>query len=1493
MKQNRRLEKKRVVRRLVDKKGFLFSLDAFLAATLLIGGLILITQQFSDAAPQEQIAFLSQDTLRAVSTIKIKELQDPTIQALIADGTIDDPDVSVLLQIGKFWALDDTVNAENLTTLLIANLLPAGYSLALEIEDDNLYNNSGADYRAVAAARRMITGVTKGEALEGSSGVAYLQHITNKRMSEYVYFGGFVGQGNISALLSLPPDTNGSSITEVVLEADIDEDFSFFINDDPCGDYNSSSLGNFSPDVWNLTSCKNSLQGGDNLIEIRFSNVNNAFIGGGFLRVTYTTDEFQQSGTLGSDLKKLPGIEGIVNLYDSFDVRGDLQELAVHLHYFADHSGAQNYTFYLTIGNETILADANSTTDQDIYIPNSSFAGVNFSRWSDTTIPLRIGFQNLTYSSEFFGAADVIIVTDTSGSMDWQMGGTSTGTARNCDSSLLNASTTARLSVAKCLDKQFALDILSILGNFLGLVSYDSSTNGGETVSPTDDAALINATIGNASPETGYAGGGSTCICCGINSALTALTNGVSRTVVISQNSQWMYTTDYFFSEPPDDASNYSWYERAYDDSSWTTAGAAIYGTKNDMTYDPDVDTDIGSDIANPPSYADLWEHAADDDGAPLDFNGGLLNTTANTWGRGAGDDGWDWEPEDGSGEFGFDDDVVFVGITNGKLHIDGRTGAGNDNDCTNNDCSGAYGLEVTITPAQYAIISGGGTASISFQQEWAGAGGANPFGTGDEVWTKASWESPTTGVHWLGAESSSSCGDTTPETRRMNNPDNEYDELYTQDITSWIEGAGTYYLAIGGKLCADRDQEWGEWYFDDIQLVFDPLPAVLYVDMWEHSNDISGPPADFDGGTLNTSGTDYGLGGADDGWDEDPEDNSGPFGNDDAMDYTPINGVGQLEMENNRGGDNDCYGEDCSGAFGIELVITNDMWTVLQNNGTAFLTFYYAWDDRDGNEFESSDQVWVKARWTTPTTSYMLGDDLDAGQDGADTDVEIASRDNPDVDFSGWYNEDISALIEGPGNYYLEIGGKLKANSNNEYGTWRFDDVQLAVTDKENNYYFRKDFTIASLPSVGRAFINVLEDDIVDVYVNGNKIDVETTGDVAEYWNGRGIDVPVTYLLSGNNVVAAHLRNLQGAAKFDLELVTLNTTRQMAMMVMSDGQANVQCGAQSTGDAGLDAVLAACQAKENWGATVYAVGYSDDADDATLSAIAACGMGRHVTSADSEELQDFYTDVAYSIIAAAVQSQTVVVQGAYESSVLYNDSYINITYTPITFDPQPGEIELVFQSPQFGGCTGTVDIPSGVRLVEAVVTSYSGDHWTDLVSVGGTTVFNLSRYNYYYSALGDPYRVGIPVDTLVSGGTNTITMRTGDNATYPTGCSDNNSLIYRGYVNSTTSRSKVLEFSEGCSWTVEFEDGSFGNFSIPFDYAGGRTCAYTNANISYATTDSYDVATFVLFDKLDFDNDGRVFINLQGSDLKVIVSLVSQVPYLWGPSVVRLVVSR
>ena len=43
--------------------------------------------------------------------------------------------------------------------------------------------------------------------------------------------------------------------------------------------------------------------------------------------------------------------------------------------------------------------------------------------------------------------------------------------------------------------------------------------------------------------------------------------------------------------------------------------------------------------------------------------------------------------------------------------------------------------------------------------------------------------------------------------------------------------------------------------------------------------------------------------------------------------------------------------------------------------------------------------------------------------------------------------------------NQVREIGGKVLANSNDEYGTWHFDDVQLRISNATDTYYFRKSF--------------------------------------------------------------------------------------------------------------------------------------------------------------------------------------------------------------------------------------------------------------------------------------------------------------------------------------------------------------------------------------------------------------------------------------------------
>jgi hypothetical protein len=175
-------------------------------------------------------------------------------------------------------------------------------------------------------------------------------------------------------------------------------------------------------------------------------------------------------------------------------------------------------------------------------------------------------------------------------------------------------------------------------------------------------------------------------------------------------------------------------------------------------------------------------------------------------------------------------------------------------------------------------------------------------------------------------------------------------------------------------------------------------------------------------------------------------------------------------------------------------------------------------------------------------------------------------------------------------------------------------------------------------------------------------------------------------------------------------------------------------------------------------------------------------------------------------------------------------------------------------------------------------------------LDVNGNTVYNLSRYSSDYTRLGDPYTVEIPPGHL-GPGTNQLSLKTGDSPLNTTGCSANNTLIYEAAVNLSTPRSDVVEDAVGCTWTVEFESGSISNFSIPQGYNGSKTCMYTSSSISYDSDDAYDAATHDILDQLDFDDDGRVLVNFVEEDLEVVVTLIRQVPYLWGPAITEVVV--
>lgn len=517
----------------------------------------------------------------------------------------------------------------------------------------------------------------------------------------------------------------------------------------------------------------------------------------------------------------------------------------------------------------------------------------------------------------------------------------------------------------------------------------------------------------------------------------------------------------------------------------------------------------------------------------------------------------------------------------------------------------------------------------------------------------------------------------------------------------------------------------------------------------------------------------------------------------------------------------------------------------------------------------------------------------------------------------SGWkYNDDdLSSPPSGWTDLTFDDSSWSSGTSVFRNGYSSLGSPRTILTRYAGDYYFRKKFTVDDASRIQDAKLYAVTDNGADIYLNGNLIDGNygSSGEgSAYYWNRDDIDVPNNYFVDGDNIIAVRLYNQLSCfwiwcwytdVAFDLELsVSLNSsdavTRQKAMVVMSDGQANYECSEQGiTGDlnndglsdtAADDAVQAACDAYNNYNIKVYAVGFGEDADERTLEAIASCGNGDYFNSSSADQLDSIYTRIAEEIIEFT-KTQISNVSGISKTK-LFSDSYLEFNYTPEVMPLPFGYIPFDIESQRFGNniSSGKLYFPDYAQLSNAVVTSYSSDKWTHNVSVrnmiNDSTVYLLSNFGQVYHMLGDAYNVNIPVGYLHPGINNTIITKTSLGPENATPGSRANRIIYQLRIKGFVEPQDVFSKSEGCIWHVEFEDGTSKNITIPSAYNGTAFCNFSVPNATYDPEDAMDDAAFRLFSQLDFDNDGKLAVKIDENKLDIESTTQRGVPSMWGP---------
>ncbi|MBI5061049.1 MAG: VWA domain-containing protein [Candidatus Aenigmarchaeota archaeon] len=473
---------------------------------------------------QERLSLEAEDAMSIISALKIADIRNErVIDELYSRGMLSDSDSNRTLVdvMGWMWATQNQTYLEaagNITEEILTKVMPRNMQWELQIENDIIYNTTLPEAKgAVSVGRRIVSGYMKSQPFSGYTAKVYMKKIDGKRTAAYIFFGGFVGEGNITTILSeLPSD---ASVKSIYMEMNTASNFSLFINNYPCGIFNKYSADYIPVDNWTITNqtCLNkTLPGQRNNFTISFVDIDLAknYIGGGYIKVSYETSMMLDAENYSRFY--LPGIDGIINYYDSFYVPGNISAMDIHLELY------NNYTTYMNIGNVTIFNSTGNQSTQIVDIENSTLRSLlNYSKLSNANIPIHMISQLTNITG--IGNADVVLITDLSESMNWRMDSDATGVTRNnCSDPLLYASSTKRISLAKCLDKEFIDVILNSTGNRVALVGFYADSGSPYKGRVYQESLTSNSTYLKSKVNI-YVPQGGTCICCAENTAYKIL----------------------------------------------------------------------------------------------------------------------------------------------------------------------------------------------------------------------------------------------------------------------------------------------------------------------------------------------------------------------------------------------------------------------------------------------------------------------------------------------------------------------------------------------------------------------------------------------------------------------------------------------------------------------------------------------------------------------------------------------------------------------------------------------------------------------------------------------------------------------------------------------------------------------------------------------------------------------------------------------------------
>ncbi len=143
------------------RKGYFFTLDAFIAMGIIVAGLVFVLTAYSYRPVTSQATVLGSDLMLSLANTKVTEINNDYVRNLTLNGTITNSDNSLLQQVGEFYVNNQNSMGREFVRNVTNNLIPVQYGFELRINNTPVYNRSAftRTNRLVTSSKSIVFGI--------------------------------------------------------------------------------------------------------------------------------------------------------------------------------------------------------------------------------------------------------------------------------------------------------------------------------------------------------------------------------------------------------------------------------------------------------------------------------------------------------------------------------------------------------------------------------------------------------------------------------------------------------------------------------------------------------------------------------------------------------------------------------------------------------------------------------------------------------------------------------------------------------------------------------------------------------------------------------------------------------------------------------------------------------------------------------------------------------------------------------------------------------------------------------------------------------------------------------------------------------------------------------------------------------------------------------------------------------------------------------------